>query len=50
MPPKSSDQYHRSNLEELFRKHGLEYTVVMESSNVELSSLYVETGLGILFA
>jgi DNA-binding transcriptional LysR family regulator len=50
LPPKSSDQYHRNNLEELFRKHGLEYTVVMESSNVELSSLYVETGLGISFA
>jgi DNA-binding transcriptional LysR family regulator len=50
MPPKSTDHFHRSNLEELFRRHGLEYTVVMESSSVELSSLYVETGLGISFA
>lgn len=50
LPPKSAGQYHRDNLEGLFRKQGIEYTVVMESSNVELSSLYVENGLGISFA
>ena len=37
-------------LEERFKKLGLDYQIVMESSNVELSSLYVEMGLGISFA
>jgi DNA-binding transcriptional LysR family regulator len=41
---------YRSNLEERFQKLGIDYHVVMESSNVELSSLYVEMGLGISFA
>ena len=36
----------RQRLEQL----GLPYRVVMESSNVELSSLYVEMGLGVSFA
>ncbi|KMY68632.1 hypothetical protein AAU61_03090 [Desulfocarbo indianensis] len=40
----------RSRLEEGFNRLGLEYRVVMESSNVELSSLYVEKGLGVSFA
>jgi DNA-binding transcriptional LysR family regulator len=40
----------RSRLEEQFRHLGLAYQVAMESSNVELSSLYVELGLGISFA
>ncbi|MGD0884932.1 MAG: LysR family transcriptional regulator [Thermodesulfovibrionales bacterium] len=50
LPPKSSDIPHRRRLEELFREHNLNYSVIMESSNVELSSLYVEMGLGVSFA
>jgi DNA-binding transcriptional LysR family regulator len=46
LPPKSK---HRSKLEELFRGHALNYSVIMESPNVELSSLYVEMGLGVSF-
>jgi len=41
---------YRSNLEEKFQKLGIDYRIIMESSNVELSSLYVEMGLGISFA
>jgi len=41
---------YRSSLEERFQKLGVDYHIVMESSNVELSSLYVEMGLGISFA
>jgi len=41
---------YRSSLEERFQKLGIDYHIVMESSNVELSSLYVEMGLGISFA
>jgi DNA-binding transcriptional LysR family regulator len=50
LPPQSLKYTGRSLLEENFRKLGLEYHVIMESSNVELSSLYVEMGLGISFA
>src|SRR5271157_2357405 len=50
LPPKNSDFTHRSRLEELFRERNLSYFVTMESSNVELSALYVEMGLGISFA
>ena len=41
---------YRSSLEEMFQKLGIDYHIVMESSNVELSSLYVEMGFGISFA
>jgi len=41
---------YRSSVEERFQKLGIDYHIVMESSNVELSSLYVEMGLGISFA
>ena len=41
---------YRSNLEERFQKLGIDYHIIMESSNVELSSLYVEMGFGISFA
>jgi DNA-binding transcriptional LysR family regulator len=41
---------YRSSLEERFQKLGVDYHIVMESSNVELSSLYAEMGLGISFA
>ena len=50
LPPKSGDFTHRGRLEEIFREHNLSYFVIMESSNVELSSLYVEMGLGVSFA
>ncbi len=50
LPPKSTEFLHRNRLEDLFRKHGLRYSVIMESSNIELSSLYVEMGLGVSFA
>ncbi len=50
LPPRNSDFQHRSLLEELFRQHGLTFHVVMESSNIELSSIYVEMGLGVSFA
>jgi len=48
LPPKNIK--YRSNLEERFQKIGVDYHIIMESSNVELSSLYVEMGLGISFA
>lgn len=50
LPPKTSEYNGRIKLEELFRELGVNYQLIMESSNVELSSLYVETGLGISFA
>jgi DNA-binding transcriptional LysR family regulator len=40
----------RQRLEERLNSLGVEYRVVMESANVELSSLYVEKGLGVSFA
>jgi DNA-binding transcriptional LysR family regulator len=50
LPPRSQRSPGRQTLEAFFQKQGLDYQVVMESSNVELSSLYVELGLGISFA
>lgn len=50
LPPRGQQSPARRTLENLFQKRGLDYRVVMESSNVELSSLYVELGLGISFA
>lgn len=50
LPPKSSGYLYRSTIEELFRRHDLNFVVIMESSNIELSSLYVEMGLGVSFA
>ena len=41
---------YRSNLEKRFQKLGIDYHIIMESSNVELSSMYVEMGLGVSFA
>ena len=41
---------YRRNLEEKFQKLGIDYRITMESSNVELSALYVEKGFGISFA
>jgi DNA-binding transcriptional LysR family regulator len=50
LPPKDRRFTCRRRLEERFQKLGLDYHIVMESSNVELTSLYVEMGLGISFA
>ena len=50
LPPKKAEHIGRKRLEELFQKNNLEYRIIMESSNVELSALYVERGLGISFA
>jgi len=50
LPPKELRFTCRRMLEERFQKLGLDYQIVMESSNVELTSLYVEIGLGISFA
>ncbi|MDR3569367.1 MAG: LysR family transcriptional regulator [Syntrophobacteraceae bacterium] len=47
LPPKGLRHSGRMLLDEEFRKMGLPYRVVMESSNVELSSAYVELGLGV---
>jgi DNA-binding transcriptional LysR family regulator len=41
---------YRINLEKRFQKLGVDYHIIMESSNVELSYLYVEMGLGVSFA
>ncbi len=50
LPPPSQKPSRRRSLEALLNKEGLDYHVIMESSYVELSSLYVELGLGISFA
>jgi len=50
LPPKDLRFTCRRILEERFQELGLDYQIVMESSNVELTSLYVEMGLGISFA
>lgn len=50
LPPKGVEFYGRRRLDELFNKLELEYRVIMETSNVELSSVYSEMGLGVSFA
>ena len=50
LPPKDQPHSYREVLEEHFRRQGIDFHVVMESSNVELSSMYVEMGLGLSFA
>jgi DNA-binding transcriptional LysR family regulator len=50
LPPGNARYAGRMRIEEELRKLGLAHRVVMESSNVELSSVYVEIGLGISFA
>jgi DNA-binding transcriptional LysR family regulator len=50
LPPKGYKSAGRATLEGLLHKQGIEYHVVLESSNVELSSIYVELGLGVSFA
>jgi DNA-binding transcriptional LysR family regulator len=48
LPP--ANLKHRSDLESRFQEQGTDCRIIMESSNVELSALYVEMGLGISFA
>jgi len=50
LPPMSMDNKSRSRIDHRFKEEGIEYRVIMESSNVELSSRYVEAGIGISFA
>lgn len=50
LPPQGGAYNNRGKFEALFHDHNLAYRVVMESSNVELSAVYVEMGLGISFA
>jgi len=50
LPPAGSGYPARRKLETLFEKKKLAYRVAMESSNIELSSVYVEMGFGISFA
>jgi DNA-binding transcriptional LysR family regulator len=50
LPPRGHESGGRRLLEEHFKKLGLEFRIILESSNVELSALYVETGLGLAFA
>lgn len=49
LPPESIESRGRVTLENMFRKEGVPMRIIMESSNVELSSRYVESGLGISF-
>jgi DNA-binding transcriptional LysR family regulator len=50
VPPRGHEGGGRRLLEEQFRKLGLAFRIILESSNVELSARYVETGLGLAFA
>jgi DNA-binding transcriptional LysR family regulator len=50
LPPEGLKYPGRRTIEEALRKLGASYHIIMESSNVELSSLYVELGLGLSFA
>jgi DNA-binding transcriptional LysR family regulator len=50
LPPRGHESGHRRLLEEQFKKLGLSFRIILESSNVELSARYVETGLGLAFA
>lgn len=50
LPPPSLGYAGRARLEDMFRREGLDYRVIMESANVELTALYVEMGLGLGFA
>jgi len=50
LPPKDSESAGRNLLEKQLSEKGIAYRVIMESDNVELSSRYVEEGMGISFA
>ena len=50
LPPRQAGSQGGVTMEDHLRKAGVDYHIILESSNVELSSLYVELGLGISFA
>ncbi|MFA5110397.1 MAG: LysR family transcriptional regulator [Desulfobaccales bacterium] len=50
LPPPGHESGGRHFLEDRFRRLGLTCRIILESSNVELSARYVETGLGLAFA
>lgn len=50
LPPRHAAQVGHLDVEQQLQRLGLPYRVIMESSNVELSSRYVEMGLGVSFA
>jgi DNA-binding transcriptional LysR family regulator len=50
LPSRNLKYSGRSTLERHLGRLGLDYRIVMESSNVELSSVYVEMGLGVSLA
>ena len=50
LPPRGPGYPGRRVLDDRFQHLGLTPHIVMESANVELSALYVETGLGLAFA
>jgi DNA-binding transcriptional LysR family regulator len=50
VPPASQQHGWRSELDELLRREGVSHHILMESSNADLSSMYVEMGLGVSFA
>lgn len=50
LPPKESLGLSRSDIYKKLDNSNTDYHVIMESSNVELSSIYVEKGLGVSFA
>jgi len=50
LPPRDRSYGGRRTLEYQLRNRGLHYHILLESSNVELSGLYVEMGLGISYA
>lgn len=50
LPPRNVQHAGSILLEEQLRKMDIDYRVIMESSNVELSSMYVEMGFGIACA
>ncbi len=50
LPPHQTGFEGWLTMEDHLRKAGVDYHVILESANVELSSLYVELGLGISFA
>ncbi len=50
VPPRGVESGGRRLIEAYFEKLGLSWRLILESSNVELSARYVETGLGLAFA
>ena len=50
VPPKGIKHTFRAELERHLRNSGIDFHIIMESSNVELSSMYVEMGLGVSLA